>query len=71
MIELTFDQALKLMPACLVGTFNAEPSTFNDLRFAALHEIDCYEGREDGHLTTQQIGAVRRFLEKIGAEIEL
>jgi hypothetical protein len=68
---LTFDQALKLMPACLVGAFNTEPATFNDLRFAALHEIDCYESREDGHLTTQQISAVRRFLTKIGEEIEL
>lgn len=56
-----FDQAYKLMPACLVGAVD-RPKTISDLRFAALHEIDCFEEGQDGHLTAAEIAQVRRFL---------
>lgn len=58
---ITFEEAKKRMPACLVGALD-NPRTIADLRFAALHEIACYEEYQDGHLTATEIKAVRRFL---------
>lgn len=58
---MTFAQAYKIMPACLVGALD-RPSTLADLRYAAQHEIDMFEEKQDGCLTALEIKAVRKFL---------
>jgi len=65
---MTFEYAFKMMPACLVGALD-RPTTVEDLRFAAMHEIDCFESDEDGHLTAREIAKVRLFLKKIGGSV--
>lgn len=61
---MTFKEAMRIMPACLVGALD-RPATIADLRFAALHEIECFEADEDGHLEETEIELVEHFLDAI------
>jgi hypothetical protein len=59
--RLTFEQAYTLMPACLVGATD-RPTTIEDLRAAAEHEVDMFNERQDGCLSCQEMQQVRYFL---------
>lgn len=61
---MTFEKAYKIMPACLVGALD-RPTTVLDLKFAAEHEVDCFETDEDGHLPEHEIKLVKEFLRRI------
>lgn len=49
------------MPACLMGAID-HPKTVADLKFAAEHEVDCFNSDEDGHLEPEEISQVAAFL---------
>lgn len=61
---MTFAEAFKKMPACLMGAVD-NPKTIQDLLYAAQHEIDMAEEDQDGHLSVAEIRSVRRFLNYI------
>ena len=62
----TFAAAFKLMPACLMGAYDALGHTrIEDLRFIAEHEIDMFNEAQDGCLECYEIKLVKKFLEVI------
>lgn len=55
--------ALKALPGC-VSYDPLAHKTVSDLVWQALHELDMYEGGEDGAITAQEAKVVRAFVVK-------
>jgi hypothetical protein len=61
---VTFDQLVKKLPMCLVGSWDPlAHTTISDLAFIARHELDLYEeGQENDICTSKDLKECKAFL---------